>query len=64
MKGSAEDAEVAGMSSPLDGGLDFAKKKRINQMQHKQKEEQTLEMGACDLGASPVMARGLKSSGK
>ena len=31
IRGEGEDAEVAGMSSPLDGGLDFAKRKRMKQ---------------------------------
>ena len=62
IKGDAPDEEeIAQMSSPMDGGLEMMKKRR--QHNHAQKphedQDQGIAIGECDLGASPVMTKGL-----
>ena len=59
---AADDAALDGMTSPEDGGLNALKKKRKAQQAAKgaAKQDQDLITAAdCDLGASPVMSKGL-----
>ena len=62
VKGSAED-ELEGASSPLDSGLSKKKKQHGHQPPPSQ-EKEAMAIGECEIGASPVMTKGLGAAKK